>query len=139
MPVRVPYHTKQLAELEQFMQTVPDRHVTVQEICAYFKERGKAIGTTTVYRQLDRLVAEGKVAKYTVDSGKSACFEYLGDAGPCAAPHCFHCKCEVCGALIHLHCHELDALAPHLLADHGFALDPRRTVLYGLCQECRGK
>ena len=52
---------------------------------------------------------------------------------------CFHCKCEKCGKLIHLHCEELQEIQSHLLGEHGFQLDPRRTVLYGLCEGCRAE
>lgn len=53
------------------------KHVTVSDICKYFKSQGISIGTTTVYRQLDRMVEQGLVAKYVVDGTSSACFEYL--------------------------------------------------------------
>ena len=49
----------------------------------------------------------------------------------------FHLKCEKCGTLIHLECHDLEQLSSHLMAEHGFALDPFRTVFYGLCENCR--
>ena len=33
----------------------------------YFKKKGIAVGMTTVYRQLDKMVSEGLVAKYVID------------------------------------------------------------------------
>ncbi|MBQ2313937.1 MAG: hypothetical protein II187_03455, partial [Treponema sp.] len=44
-----------------------------------------------------------------------------------------------CGKLFHLECRELEDIQRHLAAGHGFALNPFRTVFYGLCSECAGK
>ena len=34
-------------------------------------------------------------------------------------------------------CSHLGELYDHLLEGHGFAINPRRTMFYGLCQKCR--
>lgn len=133
------YKTKQREELIEYLETVPGEHITVTDVCDHFKGKGLPIGQTTVYRQLERMVDEGLVGKYIIDNGTSACFEYLGADAHEGAPVCFHCKCEQCGVLIHLHCEELSGIAGHLLEEHGFALNPMRTVFYGLCEDCRKK
>jgi Fur family ferric uptake transcriptional regulator len=97
---------------------------------------GSPIGTATVYRQLERMVDEGLVQKYTIDANTPACFEYVG-ADSHAGEACFHCKCEKCGRLIHLHCEELQGLSEHIREHHGFRINPMRTVFYGLCDACR--
>ena len=33
-------------------------------------------------------------------------------------------------------CDELPALYHHLQSHHGFAVNPNRTLLYGICQSC---
>ena len=58
------YKTKQMAELLTFLKSVQGSHVTVNEICEHFRKQGITVGTTTVYRQLEKMVAEGSVAKY---------------------------------------------------------------------------
>ncbi|MBQ3199309.1 MAG: transcriptional repressor [Firmicutes bacterium] len=132
-----PYQTKQMALLSAYLLDTRGRHLTVSEICEYFKSRGVQMGTTTVYRHLEAMVQEGVVAKYTVDGSSSACFEYLGHREDCHQPTCVHCKCETCGKLIHLHCDELTNVGQHLLGHHGFAVNPLRTVFYGVCEDCR--
>ena len=57
------YKTKQMTELHTFLQSVQGQHVTVQEIREYFKDREIAVGTTTIYRQLEKMVKEIQVAK----------------------------------------------------------------------------
>lgn len=76
---KLQYRTKQMTELLTFLESVQGRHVTVNEICDALAQKGIAIGTTTVYRHLERLVEDGTVAKYVVDGTSSACFEYMGE------------------------------------------------------------
>ena len=48
-------------------------------------------------------------------------------------------RCEGCGRIVHLDCTHLRHLYDHLEAEHHFRIDPRRTILTGLCQTCGGK
>ena len=133
------YKTKQMIELLTFLQSVQGSHVTVNDICSYFETKGIAVGTTTVYRHLAKMVKEGLVAKYVIDGTSSACFEYIGKQNSEADTTCYHCKCEKCGKVIHLECEEMTHLGKHMLDDHGFQWDFTRTVFYGICQQCREK
>ena len=136
MAVKAQYQTKQMAKLLSYLKTVQGTHVTVADVCNYFKEQGINIGTTTVYRNLEKMVEQGLVAKYTVDGTSSACFEFLGEEHSCQKQECFHCKCEKCGKLIHLQCEDVVKLEAHMMEHHGFRMDPLRTVFYGVCSEC---
>ncbi len=131
------YQTKQMAQMLQFLEERKGMHVTAGDISTYFKKQGISVGTTTVYRHLDRMVEQGLVAKYVVDGSSSACYEYIGDS--CSKTACYHCKCEVCGRLIHLHCEEVETLSRHMKDHHDFVMDPQRTVFYGICSDCRGE
>lgn len=130
------YKSKHYSELLAWFQSIPGRHVTVQEVHSYFLENGTNIGLATLYRLLDRLVAEGMVAKYSVDASSPACYEYLSRDAEEEEHTCYHVKCEKCGRLIHLHCEEMKELQEHFLNEHQFRLDPKRTVLYGICADC---
>lgn len=136
MSTKLQYRTKHKDELLEYLAGRKGEHVTVAEVCDYFRRGEHPIGTTTVYRQLERLVDEGLVNKYILDANSPACFEYVGQSDQRPGEVCFHCKCERCGKLIHLHCDELKGIAAHLKEDHRFVLDPLRTVFYGLCEEC---
>lgn len=134
--MRVKYRTRQREELTEYLQSIKGRHFTVADVCMYFRNRGTAMGTATVYRQLDQMISEGLVVKYLIDENSSACFEYVGEKDH-HHPSCYHCKCERCGKLIHMECHEIEALEKHISEHHGFRIDPKRTVFYGLCADCR--
>lgn len=130
------YKTKQREVLLDYLESVPGTHITVGDVCSHLKAHGASVGQSTVYRQLEGLVDEGILQKYIIDANSPACFEYVGRNVHATAEPCFHCKCERCGTLIHLHCEELNGLAQHLQAHHGFRLNPLRTVFYGLCEAC---
>ena len=138
MAARARYNTKQREILLNYLRTVPGEHITAADACSYFREQGTSIGQSTIYRQLESLVDEGVINKYIIDSNTPACFEYTGEDSHADTEICFHCKCEKCGKLIHMHCDELEGIGQHLLEHHGFRLNPMRTVFYGLCEDCMG-
>lgn len=130
------YKTKQKDVLINYLKTRPGVHITAGDVSEYFKKKGEAIGQSTVYRQLENLVDEGVINKYIIDANSPACFEYTGKDVHGDSEVCFHLKCEKCGKLIHMHCDELNEIQDHLLEEHGFRLNPFRTVFYGLCEDC---
>lgn len=130
------YKTKQLDELIAYMKLMKGRHVTVQEICDHFRKRGIQIGMTTIYRQLEKLVEDQTVVKYVIDQTSGACFEYVGDAETEYNSVHVHCKCKICGILLHIDCREATELTAHMRSEHGFEIDPFRTVFYGRCSRC---
>ena len=107
MSKKINYKTKWQDEILKYFQTVSTGHVTASDVYEYFRGVGYTIGMTTVYRQLDNLVNMGYLNKYTIETGSPACYEYMEQAPQRDSKPCFHCKCEVCGRLIHLQCEEL--------------------------------
>ena len=67
MGTKAPYQTKQMKQILAYLQTIEGTHVTAADVCSYFKEQGINVGTTTVYRNLEKMVEQGLVAKYNVD------------------------------------------------------------------------
>ncbi len=136
MNTKLKYKTKQRDILLKYLETVPGVHITANDVCEYFKKQGANIGQSTIYRHLEGLVDEGIINKYIIDGNSPACFEYVGANSHICGNVCFHCKCEKCGKLIHLHCDEMEEIQEHLFKAHQFKMDPLRTVFYGLCEEC---
>jgi len=132
------YNTKQSCEILSYIKDNEGKHLTAQDIVDHFRRNGINIGSATVYRRLDRLTGEGLVNKYIIDDKSPACYEYIGTAD-CCQGNCYHMKCENCGRLFHLGCHEIDGFFKHVSDEHGFVLDPKRTVFYGFCTDCAGK
>lgn len=137
MNSRSKYKTKQRDILLSFFRSKPGEHITANDVCEHFKEQGAPIGQSTIYRQLESLVDEGIINKYIIDGNSPACFEYVGEDDHVDTEVCFHCKCEKCGKLIHMHCEELEGIQEHMLSEHHFKINPTRTVFYGICEECQ--
>ena len=134
---RSKYNTRQREVVLEYLKSVAGSHVTAGDVCAHFKEQGADIAQATVYRRLESLVDEGIINKYIIDANSPACFEYVEKDSHVRGHVCFHCKCEKCGKLVHLHCDELSGIMEHLYEEHRFELDPKRTVFYGLCDTCK--
>ena len=80
MDTKIKYKTKQRKVLQEYLETVPGKHITVSEICDYFKGIKNPIGQATVYRNLEAMVDEGLVNKYIIDANSPACFEFIAKA-----------------------------------------------------------
>ena len=130
------YKTKQYDELVEYISSIPGQHFTVNELYMHFAGKDKAIGVTTLYRHLQRMLDDGIVSKYAVGTNGAACFEYVGDGAPHETVSVYHCKCEGCGKLIHVHCDMIKDIEHHMSDEHGFKIDPFRTVFYGTCEDC---
>lgn len=137
--MKAQYQTRQRSELLDFLKEHMGVHFTAAEIQKRLKDTGTSIGTATIYRQLEKLIDEGSVLKYVNGPGTSACFEYLPPEKQEEPEEEFHCKCVRCGRLLHIECKELVGIGNHLLEHHHFLMDPRRTVFYGLCDDCQKK
>ena len=130
------YKTKQQDFLFSYLKEMKGKHFTAEEVREHFESKQISIGIATIYRQLEKLVADGTLQKYFIDEHSAACFEYSGEDCKAEVPH-FHLKCEQCGNLFHVECDEIQELSEHLQKEHGFAINPFRTVLYGICNACK--
>ncbi len=129
------YKTKQRQAILDFLIENKDKHVTAASISDHLERDGARVGTTTIYRHLDKLLEQGLVRKYTVDGTTSACFQYADQNEQCK--NHFHLKCEKCGKLIHLNCSHTAQLCSHIFDEHGFEINNYRTVFYGICKGCK--
>ena len=132
------YKTKQQELLFSYLREMQGKHFTAEDVRAHFEAKKISIGIATIYRQLEKLVTEGRIQKYFIDEHSAACFEYAGEGCNASEQH-FHLKRELCGRLIHLECEELEELGGHLKTEHGFVINPLRTVFYGVCTDCADK
>ena len=119
-------HTKQKSIILDYLKSHKN-HSTASEIAAALKG---SVSTATIYRQLESLVDSGIIRKYITDG--CALYQY---AGFNCDGH-FHLKCTHCDTLYHVDCSFLSELSEHIFAHHSFTVDNRRTVMYGVCQNC---
>ena len=131
--MRGEYSTRQKRELLKFLKERSLQHFSVDEVVFEMQDRGERIGRSTVYRYLELLAEQGSVRKYQ-NQGVTQ-YQHIDDAASCD-DH-FHMMCSRCGNLMHVDCSLMRVMSEHLMKDHGFRLDPRETILVGVCEKCR--
>lgn len=135
MTQQTTYRTKQRQLVLDCFINNKGIHLTIDDICSLLKNNSTPVGTTTVYRHVQKLLDEGIITKYSVDSESGACFQYSGED---CKMH-FHLKCSKCSRLFHASCTYIESIENHIFEHHGFKVDNSKTVFYGVCQECLRK
>lgn len=133
MAQRSTYQTKQKATVLSYMEKHSDAYLTVDEVHAALSDGAKGVGRTTVYRTLEAACAQGAMAKVAGTRGEAARYRSLVEAPSTEGQLC----CTRCGRAFPLACDMLNDFAAHVERHHRFAIDRRRTVLYGLCADCQ--
>jgi Fe2+/Zn2+ uptake regulation proteins len=132
----VQYATKSKKRIIEHIESMDEEHFNAYDIISHFIKENPPISSATIYRQLDRMVSEGKLRRYVLSDKEGACYHYLGDND---SKHCcnkYHLKCITCGKLVHLQCHTIENLMEHIVDAHHFFIEPESTVFYGRCEEC---
>lgn len=129
------YATANRKRIMEYLKQNGNRTVTVADISFFLKENGSEVNVTTIYRFLDKLVKEGSVLKYVAEKGSQTVYQYVEQGHKCEEH--LHLKCTECGCIIHLECAFMDEIAEHIQRDHGFALQCKNSILYGICENCR--
>lgn len=130
------YKTKQKNIILDFLKSLNGKPMSIQEICENLEKMSMSVGFTTVYRNLERLVKEGKMKKYNIDNGRISYYQYV-DEGEIDKNLFFYLKCEICNKLINFKCTKLENIQNHLLKEHNFDINSVKTVFYGKCNECK--
>ena len=120
-----------------FLLENKDRTVSVADIEKHLEGENNPVNKTTIYRYLDKLEADGNIIKYAADKGDKTTYQYVDRAHKCDEH--LHLKCVECGAIIHLDCEFMDEIAEHVEREHGFKLQCKNSIIYGLCDNCQRK
>lgn len=128
------YNTKQREMVFQCIKEQDGEYVTIKQIAEYLQWKNLRVGLTTIYRTIDKLIAEGKIASVSIDGIKGKCYRYIeasdnGDSFPL--------KCEECGRVVKIECHELGHLYDHLREEHKVQIDSEKIMFYGICDKCK--
>lgn len=129
----MPYTTKQRQAILRCLERRGDASITAGELAENLRSEGCPVGLATIYRQLERLEAAGVVHKVNTEDG--AFYQYCGRDDH-QHRDCFLLKCERCGRIRHVDCTQLQALYDHLEREHHFRINPRGTLLSGVCDQC---
>ena len=128
------YNTRHGKAILAYLAMEKDMFVTAAQIAEYLQKEQIGISRPTVYRQLEKLVNEGKVRKLLLSGASGSCFQYI-DPNVCEQD-CYHLKCEICNEIFDLKCDEIDHVSRHIFESHAFQVNDNKTVFYGKCKMC---
>jgi Fur family ferric uptake transcriptional regulator len=111
------YNTKQKDLILSIIKSYK-HSFTVNDIYEQVKDN---TGLTTVYRLIDKLLAEGTINK-TIDECEEKNHVYL--------------KCDKCGNIIHTDCDCIESISKHMLKEHNFHTSDKHIIINGLCANC---
>lgn len=125
------YTTRQQEAVFNYMSNNSGISITVDEIYDGLLQDGVKVGKTTVYRALERIQTDGQVILVPDIQGGPARYCYMADNddGTCMV-------CLGCHKVYPLACHGLDDFKEHVEDEHGFMIEPQRTILFGWCDRC---
>ncbi|MDF2513079.1 MAG: Fe2+/Zn2+ uptake regulation protein [Herbinix sp.] len=129
------YRTKSKERILLFFQNHRDKMVSAAEIHDFLQENDDKVNLATVYRNLDKMTEDGVLIKYKDSQEDKAVYQYVGEHDKCHEH--LHMQCLKCGILIHLECDFMKEITDHLLVQHQFDLHSSKSILYGMCGECR--
>lgn len=129
------YKTNSRIKIMEYLMESKERAVSVSDIASHMKEQHCSVNVTTIYRYLDKLEKDGNLIKYAAEKGDKTTYQYVEREHKCDEH--LHLKCVKCGAVIHLDCCFMAEISRHIAEDHGFALQCRNSVIYGLCSQCQ--
>lgn len=130
------YRTKLYGIIFDYFRENREKAVTAADVYEHIQTISEKANKTTVYRNLDRLVSEGRLLKYVTDDGRMA--SYILKENVCCGEH-LHLQCSECGRVLHLDCGYMDEFIRHISSEHGFDLSCASSILYGCCNECAKK
>lgn len=128
------YQTKNQKRILDFVISQKDAHFSANDAYRYFVINGVAISMPTIYRQLDKMTADGFVQKYRTEVSETAYYYHL--EGSVDSNEQSHMKCTSCGKIFSLECHSAEELAEHIGREHHFFVRLAETVFYGQCEVC---
>jgi len=110
-----------MADLEGF--------ASAQQIHDALRQRGEAVGLSTVYRNLQVLSENGLLDALRGDDG-----EVLYRR--CSSGHHHHLVCRLCGRTIEVEGEEIERWAVSVAAENGFSEVTHTVEVFGTCGSC---
>lgn len=108
-----------------------ERHLSAEEVAEELAARGKKVGTATVYRALDTLLASGLLVERDFGEGFRR-FEPARDV-----PNHEHLVCTQCGKVEEFRDERLERMTTIVAESRGFARQRHRLVIHGICRDCQ--
>ena len=109
-----------------------DDHPTAMQVYERVAASMPNVSLTTVYRNLNRLTADGKIRRITIPNEPDRFDKTVYDH--------YHIECEVCGYFVVVKSVPFDSSIPKRIArESGYALRANEIIFRGVCPDCQAK
>ncbi|HYY19469.1 MAG TPA: transcriptional repressor [Streptosporangiaceae bacterium] len=122
-------NTRQRAEVLALLAGTEEFR-SAQQLHVALRDRGIAVGLTTVYRTLQLLADADEVDQMRLPDGEQL-YRRCG-----RARHHHHLVCRECGATVEVEGPAVERWADNLAASHGFSDVSHTLEVFGLCPAC---
>lgn len=131
------YKTKAKDHILEYIKNNKERRFSVGEIQEYLISKDININLTTIYRNLDKMSASGKLLKFKNNKDDFCVYQY-NEPGACCYEH-LHIECIKCGKIIHIDDDAMKSFKEHLKSAYNFYLYCGNSSLQGICAVCESK
>lgn len=131
------YNTKSKNTIIEILRTNKDTAICAESILEAFNNKCQKINITTIYRNLDKLEKEKIIHKFPASDSHKALYQITRH--DLNNEDHLHLQCSQCGKIIHLDCEYMKNFIQHIKDYHEFDLTCDKSILFGLCQECKSK
>lgn len=125
------YMTKQRRILTEYLSERTDESISANRIAEALADK---ISKSAVYRNLADMEAEGKLRRVASKGSREIIYQYV-DEKKCR--DCLHLSCKNCGKTYHMENAAAEKLISSVMQNEDFDIDKERTVLYGICKDCK--
>jgi Fur family ferric uptake transcriptional regulator len=135
--MRCDYKTKCKDTIMEILNSNKDITLSADDIFKIFQKKCVNVNITTIYRNLDKLEKEGVLNKFPASDSHKALYQII-----CHDMHNeehLHMQCSNCGKVIHLDCDYMADFIKHIKDHHQFDLTCDKSILFGLCDDCKKK
>ncbi len=133
--MKTEYKTKSRNKIIEYLKKNADTRFTARDIYNAINEEGDELDRSTVYRNLERLYKEGRLVKYKEADVNASCYQYSEEHGSCHEHT--HAQCSSCGKIFHIDNDVLEETAEKMKSEYGIDIDYGKTVLIGVCKDCK--
>jgi Fur family transcriptional regulator, ferric uptake regulator len=106
-------------------------HYSIQDLHDHFRQKGKRINPSTIFRTLKLLVQAGIAAERQFGNG-STIYEIN-------VAHHDHMICLACGKIVEFDNPQLESLQGRIIRKMGFTMAYHKHEIYGYCRLCAKK
>ena len=120
--------TRQRAAVSVALEAVDDFR-SAQDLHAMLRQRGEAIGLTTVYRTLAAMTDAGEVDVLRTGDGEAVYRR-------CSSGHHHHLVCRTCGRAVEVDGPAVERWASRVATENGFVDVTHTLEVFGVCSSC---